>query len=57
MSINQYDSSGKSNVDGTKTELTPELVRHVTDKVYKLLLKDLKQENERRRNHNTHYRR
>jgi hypothetical protein len=37
--------------------LTPELVRQVTDKVYKLLLQELKHENERRRVRNPLYRR
>jgi hypothetical protein len=57
MPNNQYDSPGRSGVTGTKTQLTPELVQQVTDKVYKLFLKDVKQENERRRLQNQHYRR
>jgi len=43
--------------EGDSQTLTPELVRQVTDKVYNLLLKDLKRENERRRALNSHYRR
>lgn len=42
--------SGQEIVDKKGEEtLTPELVQQVTDKVYKLLLKDLQTENERRR--------
>jgi hypothetical protein len=56
MPDNHSESSGEFINGGTQT-LTPELVRQVTDKVYKLFLKDLKQENERRRNQNSSYRR
>ena len=52
-SSSQHDSDNT----GTNNQLTPELVRQVTDRVYKLFLKDLKLENERRRSQNPHYRR
>lgn len=56
MPNNNSNSSIKIGSGGAES-LTPELVRQVTDKVYKLFLKDLKRENERRRVQNPHYRR
>jgi hypothetical protein len=57
MPHNQYDNEGGSGGTSTTNQLTPEIVRQITDKVYKLFLKDLKQENERRRIQGSQYRR
>lgn len=57
MPYNQYDNSSGSGDTDTTNQLTPEIVRQITDKVYKLFLKDLKQENERRRIQSSQYRR
>ena len=57
MPSNQLDSPEENGGTSTQNKLTPELVRQVTDKVYKLFLNDLKQENERRRIRNPHFRR
>jgi hypothetical protein len=51
------DSNSESDNTGTNNQLTPELVRQVTDKVYQLFLRDLKLENERRRGQKSPYRR
>mgnify|MGYP003546361542 CR=1 FL=1 len=56
MPDNHLGSSYEMKEGGSQT-LTPELVRQVTDKVYNLLLKDLKRENERRRALNSQHRR
>jgi len=56
MPEHENNSLERNEDDGANT-LTPELVRQITDKVYKLFLKDLKHENERRRVQNPHYRR
>ena len=56
MPANYFEPTHEVN-DENKQDLTPELVRQVTDEVYKLFLKDLKQENERRRIRNFNYRR
>lgn len=56
MSDNDLNTIGKSETSQSQ-QLTPELVKQVTDKVYQLFLRDLKRENERRRIHNPHYRR
>lgn len=51
------DSHHERDNTGTNNQLTPELVRQVTDKVYQLFLRDLKLENERRRVQKSPYRR
>ena len=43
------DSHHERDNTSANNQLTPELVRQVTDKVYQLFLRDLKLENERRR--------
>ena len=51
------DSHHERDNTSANNQLTPELVRQVTDKVYQLFLRDLKLENERRRGQKSPYRR
>lgn len=49
MAENQTQGTAASNSSDQPTGLTPEQIRQVVDKVYALLLKDLKIERERSR--------
>ena len=45
----QVSVTGRTNANPTSVVLTPELARQVADRVFALLLADLKMEHERRR--------